>query len=99
MKVPGSVRAVTRNHTAGHGDGGEGRVCKPRPSRLPLKVRSRCWATAIVRGLTILPRRRPRRLAILFDAFNPMNIACLRPMIDALMAQPNVRVFMMNSRE
>jgi hypothetical protein len=52
---------------------------------------------------TLLGRARiPRRqgpLRILFDAFNPMNVACLRPMVDALMARPDVRVSLLNSRE
>jgi hypothetical protein len=46
--------------------------------------------------------RRPRShgpLRVLFDAFNRMNIVCLRPMIDALLANPEVRVSLMNSRE
>jgi hypothetical protein len=42
---------------------------------------------------------RPERLEILFDAFSPMNLVCLRPMIDALLTRPDVRVNFMNSRE
>jgi hypothetical protein len=64
---------------------------------LPVKVQSRRLATGIMRR--VAPRSRRRPLAILFDAFNLMNVACLRPMIDALMAQPDVRVCLMNSRE
>jgi hypothetical protein len=45
-----------------------------------------------------LPRREgPVR--ILFDAHNGMHLVCLRPLIDALMAVPNVRVALMNSWE
>jgi hypothetical protein len=65
--------------------------------RPPLGARSRRLVSAILRRAGI---RRPRQtLEILFDAFNPMNVICLRPMIDALMARPEVRVSLMNSRE
>lgn len=63
----------------------------------PLKVRTRRWASAALRRLPVRRRRRP--LAILVDAFNAMNIVCLRPMIDALSARPDVRVCFMNSRD
>jgi hypothetical protein len=64
----------------------------------PFKVQSRRFASAVIRRLPA--RRRGRRaLRILFDVFYPMHVVCLRPMIDALMAHPDVRVFLMNSRE
>jgi hypothetical protein len=64
----------------------------------PFKVQSRRFASAVIRRLPVRKRRR-RPVRILFDAFNAMNVVCLRPMIDALMAHPDVRVFLMNSRE
>jgi hypothetical protein len=65
--------------------------------RPPFKVQSRRAVSAIIRRARITRRQGP--LEILFDAFNPMNVVCLRSMIDALMARPEVRVSLLNSRE
>jgi hypothetical protein len=61
------------------------------------KIQIRRAVSTILRRVPIPRRQGPLR--ILFDAFNPMNVACLRPMIDGLMARPDVRVSLLNSRE
>lgn len=66
-------------------------------TRPPFTVQSRRAVSAIIRSARLARRLGP--LEILFDAFNPMNVVCLRPMIDALMALPDVRVSLLNSRE
>jgi hypothetical protein len=64
--------------------------------RPPFTAQSRRLVSAIFHGMR---RTRSQPLRVLFDAFNPMNIVCLRPMIDGLLARPDVRVSLMNSRE
>ena len=66
-------------------------------ARPPWNVQTRRVVSALLRRAPIAHRDGPLR--ILFDAFNPMNLACLQPMIDALARRPDVRVSLVNSRE